>query len=135
MTDQPTARQPFADAIECAIGLNINCGGTDGVHRVRDAVLTAIEEHLHLGEAEAWCKTCRRVWDGPRHRCESDAEQRLALARNAVALHRQGLLTTSELYAVIEADALSVPCPACRRADQAGLAASEQHDDCAKEQR
>lgn len=27
-----------------------------------------------------------------------------------------------------------VPCPACRRADQAGLAPSEQHDDCAKEQ-
>ncbi|MFD6553748.1 hypothetical protein [Streptomyces sp. NPDC058398] len=27
-----------------------------------------------------------------------------------------------------------VPCPACRRADQAGLAPIEQHDDCAKEQ-
>jgi hypothetical protein len=26
------------------------------------------------------------------------------------------------------------PCPACRRADQAGLAPTEQHDDCAKEQ-
>jgi hypothetical protein len=44
---------------------------------VADAVLTAIEEHLAIGDAEAWCKTCRRVWDGPRHRCESDAEQRL----------------------------------------------------------
>jgi hypothetical protein len=28
-----------------------------------------------------------------------------------------------------------VPCPACRRADQAGLAPDEQHDDCTKEQR
>jgi hypothetical protein len=27
------------------------------------------------------------------------------------------------------------PCPACRRADQAGLAPDEQHDDCTKEQR
>lgn len=27
-----------------------------------------------------------------------------------------------------------VPCPACRRADQAGLAPDEQHDDCTKEQ-
>jgi hypothetical protein len=27
-----------------------------------------------------------------------------------------------------------VPCPACRRADQAGLAPAEQHDDCTKEQ-
>jgi hypothetical protein len=26
------------------------------------------------------------------------------------------------------------PCPACRRADQAGLAPTEQHRDCAKEQ-
>ncbi|MFF4536580.1 hypothetical protein [Streptomyces aureus] len=28
----------------------------------------------------------------------------------------------------------TVPCPACRRADQAGLAASELHHDCAKGQ-
>jgi len=28
----------------------------------------------------------------------------------------------------------TVPCPACQRADQAGLAPGEQHDDCAKEQ-
>ena len=48
---------------------------------VADAVLTAIEEHLDIGDAEAWCKTCRRVWDGPRHRCESEAERRLAKVR------------------------------------------------------
>jgi hypothetical protein len=143
---------------------------------------------------------------------------RLDQARDAVALHRQGLLTTAELYAVIEADAAPVPpapepdpavaqeairqmdadphgleagmivkayrdhgaekwvfrcwgtdtcdgalsldhysqqsaerardrhvaeqhpaepvpCPACRRADQAGLAPGELHHDCAKEQR
>jgi hypothetical protein len=50
---------------------------------VANAVLEAIESHLDIGEAEAWCKTCRRVWDGPRHQCESDAEQRLARVRAA----------------------------------------------------
>lgn len=43
-----------------------------------------------------------------------------------------------ELREQAETDMLTihppVPCPACRRADQAGLAPSEQHDDCAKEQ-
>jgi hypothetical protein len=43
-----------------------------------NAVLTALEEFLDLGDAEAWCKSCRRVWEGRRHRCESDTEQRLA---------------------------------------------------------
>jgi hypothetical protein len=73
MTDQP-----LANAVECAIGLNVDCGGTQGVHRVRDAVLAALEEHLDIGEAEAWCKTCRRVWDGKQHRCEGTAEAALA---------------------------------------------------------
>ncbi|MGW1616348.1 hypothetical protein ACWCQZ_44270 [Streptomyces sp. NPDC002285] len=71
---------------------------------VADAVLTAIEGFLDIGDAEAWCKTCRRVWDGKHHRCESGAEQRLAQARDAVVLHRQGLISTLELYAAIEAD-------------------------------
>ena len=52
---------------------------------VADAVLAAIEEHLDVGEAEAWCKTCRRVWDGKGHRCESDAERRLDRIRDALA--------------------------------------------------
>lgn len=51
---------------------------------VAGAVLAAIEEHLDIGESEAWCKACRRVWDGPRHQCESDAEQRLARVREYV---------------------------------------------------
>lgn len=53
-------------------------------------------------------------------------------ARHAAALHRQGLISNIELYAVIEAPT-AVPCPACRRADQAGLAPDEQHDDCTTE--
>lgn len=73
------------DAIECAIGLNVDCGGTQGVHQVRDAVLAAIEEHLDIGDAEAWCKICRRVWDGRHHRCEGDAEQRLAAVHDTLA--------------------------------------------------
>jgi hypothetical protein len=54
-------------------------------------------------------------------------------ARHAAALHRQGLISNTELYAVIEAPT-PVPCPACRRADQAGLAPAEQHDDCASKE-
>ncbi len=46
-----------------------------------DAVMAALGRFLDIGDADAWCKTCRRVWDGPDHRCESDAEQRLAAVR------------------------------------------------------
>lgn len=42
-----------------------------------DAVLAAVTEHLEIGDGQAWCKYCRRAWDSPRHRCESDAEQRV----------------------------------------------------------
>lgn len=52
---------------------------------IADAVLAAIEDLLDLGEAEAWCKICHRVWDSKQHRCESDAEQRLARAEAALA--------------------------------------------------
>jgi hypothetical protein len=58
---------------------------------IANAVLEAIEGQLDIGEAEAWCKTCRRVWGGPRHRCESDAEQ--ALARVVAALPPYSLPT------------------------------------------
>lgn len=51
------------------------------LHADADAVLAALQDHLDIGDAEAWCKTCRRVWDGPAHRCASDAEQRLVRAR------------------------------------------------------
>jgi hypothetical protein len=51
-----------------------------------DAALEALEGYLDIGEAEAWCKSCRRVWEGPRHQCRSDAERRLAEAR---AIHRE----------------------------------------------
>lgn len=47
-----------------------------------DTALSAFTEYLDIGEAEAWCKTCRRVWGGPGHRCESDAERRLARVRD-----------------------------------------------------
>ncbi|MFF1284373.1 hypothetical protein ACFVY4_26975 [Streptomyces sp. NPDC058299] len=43
-----------------------------------NAVLTALEEFLTIGDAEAWCKSCRRVWEDRSHRCESTAEQQLA---------------------------------------------------------
>lgn len=87
------AKSPLREQIAAAIYEKSNPGfrwadahpddvlayGTDA-----DAALKVIEEHLDIGEAEAWCKTCRRVWDGPRHQCESDAEQRLARVVSAL---------------------------------------------------
>ncbi|MFJ2000287.1 hypothetical protein [Streptomyces chartreusis] len=59
--------------------------GTEGCanrYRLADAALTALTAYLDLGDAEAWCKACRRVWDSKHHRCEGDAEQRLSQARD-----------------------------------------------------
>ncbi|ELP67641.1 hypothetical protein STRTUCAR8_08598 [Streptomyces turgidiscabies Car8] len=50
-----------------------------------DTALSAFTDHLDIGAAEAWCKTCRRVWGGRHHQCESDAEQRLVRVRAALA--------------------------------------------------
>jgi hypothetical protein len=77
--------------------------GTEWEHARRawyahaDVAIRTLTEHLDIGEEQAWCKTCRRVWDGPRHRCESDAEQQLAanaaqLVRDQAALAQVRLL-------------------------------------------
>jgi hypothetical protein len=62
---------------------------TDGpfgvIPRTVDAVMTALEARLDIGEEQAWCKTCRRIWEGRGHRCETDAEQALAAVREALA--------------------------------------------------
>ena len=52
-------------------------GETRPQDAVTEAVLTAITSHLDIGEEQAWCKYCRRAWNSPAHRCESDAEQRV----------------------------------------------------------
>jgi hypothetical protein len=70
--DPATIRTPqeLSDAVECAIGLNVDCGGTEGVHRVRDAVLAAIRPVWdRLAEYENtinWmttCTGCARILD------------------------------------------------------------------------
>jgi hypothetical protein len=77
-SDNPL-RQLLADAIGGVLDEHPE-HNTDGEHQhvvglAVDAVLTAIEDHLDIGDAEAWCKSCRRVWEGKQHRCESDAER------------------------------------------------------------
>ncbi|MFF7880998.1 hypothetical protein ACH40F_08030 [Streptomyces sp. NPDC020794] len=47
-----------------------------------DAVLAALTLRLDFGEEQAWCKICRRVWEGRSHQCESDAEQTVTRVRN-----------------------------------------------------
>ncbi len=43
---EPDWKQALSAAVEAAVGLNVDCGGAVGVHRVRDAVLKAIQPHL-----------------------------------------------------------------------------------------
>jgi hypothetical protein len=58
-------------------------GVTEEIARLATrGAMKALAEHLDIGDAEAWCKTCRRVWGGKRHRCEGDAEQRLSHTRD-----------------------------------------------------
>ncbi|MFI8301537.1 hypothetical protein ACIGCZ_37145 [Streptomyces nigra] len=58
-------------------------GVTEEIARLATrGAMKALTAHLDIGDAEAWCKTCRRVWDSKHHRCESDAEQRLAKVRD-----------------------------------------------------
>jgi hypothetical protein len=67
MTDQTRARTPdeVSAAVECAIGLNVDCGGAEGVYRVRDAVLDAIRPELDAlaalrTVARGYCPHCGR---------------------------------------------------------------------------
>jgi hypothetical protein len=48
----PLTDQQLADQIECAIGLTQDCGGTAGVHAVRDAVLAVVQPKLEQLRAE-----------------------------------------------------------------------------------
>ncbi|MFD4547233.1 hypothetical protein [Streptomyces sp. NPDC058466] len=60
-------------------------GVTEEIARLATrGAMKALAEHLDIGEEQAWCKACRRVWDGPRHRCETDAEQQAAGLREAL---------------------------------------------------
>ncbi|MFF7949103.1 hypothetical protein [Streptomyces griseorubiginosus] len=95
---------PVGDRLRQEIaGVLRDAPGRWNIRARTDAVMAAFDRFLDVSEAEAWCKTCRRVWNGPDHRCESDAEHRLALIRDAAALHRRQLIGSLELYAVIEA--------------------------------
>jgi hypothetical protein len=52
---------------------------------IATAVWRVVEQHLDIRSEEAWCKTCRRVWGGPGHQCETDAERRLAHIREVAS--------------------------------------------------
>jgi hypothetical protein len=54
----PEPRKEYRAAIEAAIGLNVDCGGSEGVHRVRDAVLAVRD--LELDQARASREQWRR---------------------------------------------------------------------------
>ncbi|KOU30190.1 hypothetical protein ADK53_28645 [Streptomyces sp. WM6373] len=52
----PDPRTEYVVAVEAAIGLNVDCGGIEGVHRVRDAVLAVRDLELEQARAsrERW---------------------------------------------------------------------------------
>ncbi|MFE5368144.1 hypothetical protein [Streptomyces mirabilis] len=81
-------REKYAAAVECAIGLNVDCGGTEGVHRVRDAVLAVRDRELERLEKlhQAHLRVEQRLAG------ESvAAEAALARIRLHIAVHRQRL--------------------------------------------
>ncbi|MFH9798067.1 hypothetical protein [Streptomyces virginiae] len=52
----PDPRTEYVAAVEAVIGLNVDCGGIEGVHRVRDAVLAVRDLELEQARAsrERW---------------------------------------------------------------------------------
>ncbi|MDX3298617.1 hypothetical protein PV569_33690 [Streptomyces scabiei] len=42
----------------------------DGPEADADAVLQALEHHLTITDADAWCKKCLRVWEHRHHQCD-----------------------------------------------------------------
>jgi len=99
MTERNPARpqHEVSAAIECAIGLNVDCGGAEGVYRVRDAVLDAIRPEMEMlaalrQVARGYCPACGRGdaaptvtdWEQQKQR----ADQAEAAAERVRALHR-----------------------------------------------
>lgn len=65
---EPDWKAELRDAVEVAIGISVDCGGTPGVHRVRDMVMknvmphidAAYERGLQAGRSQAGYKTKRK---------------------------------------------------------------------------
>jgi hypothetical protein len=70
---EPDWKTELSADVECAIGFNVDCGGTVGVHRVRDAVLHAIDRHidaaylrgLNAGRSQSGYTTRRKKKEEP----------------------------------------------------------------------
>jgi len=54
MRKEPAWKAALSGDVEAAIGLNVDCGGTAGVHAVRDAVLAGIEPHIKAAEQRGY---------------------------------------------------------------------------------
>lgn len=65
--------------IEAAIGLNVDCGGAEGVYRVRDAVLAAVLPHLEAaykrGHVAGASRSGRPVTRTENHRLTQENER------------------------------------------------------------
>lgn len=89
------------ELVEAAIGLNVDCGGVEGVHRVRDAVMAVVQPELDQLRRELRIKerTIRDLHDGI----------------NRIANEAQGVqVQLSEALAwKAKAGALIDPCECC----------------------
>lgn len=48
--EEPAWKAGLSADIECAIGLNQDCGGAEGVYALRDHVFTAVARHIRAAE-------------------------------------------------------------------------------------
>lgn len=113
MTD-PIRHPALTEAIESAIGLNVDCGGTQGVHRVRDAVLDAIQPELDALTAlrqiaRGYCPECGRGDAAP---TVTDWEQQRDRADQAEADRDGAYRERAQLLALLAALHPSVIAPA-----------------------
>ncbi|MER7971048.1 hypothetical protein ABTX35_18975 [Streptomyces sp. NPDC096080] len=105
----PDPTHPLQDRLAAA--LKTACSSGHGQEAGFDAekasatALAVLEEYLDIDDAEAWCKACLRAWGGPEHRCDGDAEQRLAALRESLVAPRPGIDDAARLDLVRQLDA------------------------------
>ncbi|MGW3594975.1 hypothetical protein [Streptomyces sp. NPDC005167] len=77
----PVGPGQYAVAVECAIGLNVDCDGAEGVYAVRDAVLAVRDQEMEQLRADlkrvqqAACRTAESLRKAERAVAALDEQQ------------------------------------------------------------
>jgi hypothetical protein len=89
MTKKPDWEEALSSDVECAIGISVDCGGTAGVHYVRDVVLRSIEPHIKAAEQRGFSAAASKV--GQRQAAEiKELKTKLDQVRDLVREYREG---------------------------------------------